>query len=135
MSTDVKTANETLVESLYESFTTGDLEGVERVMSPDIELHMPRGFANGGAFRGFDEIVSKVFVRQGKEWENVSVVPARYVTDGATVIALYTWSGTARATGKSVEFEGAHVFDFEDGTIVRWTSYADTALFNAALDP
>lgn len=35
-------------------------------------------------------------------------------------------------TGKSVEFRGAPVFDFDDGAIVRWRSYADTALFNAA---
>lgn len=35
-------------------------------------------------------------------------------------------------TGKSTEFRAVHVFDFEDGKIARWTSYADSALFNAA---
>ncbi len=49
-------------------------------------------------------------------------------------VALLTWSGTYSDTGRSVEFGGAHVFDFEDGRIVRWTSYADTASFNAALE-
>lgn len=94
---------------------------------------MPDGFVNGGMFHGFDEIVTNVFARQGEEWENVSVIPERYVADGDTLIALYMWSGTSSATGKSVEFEGVHIFDFEDEKTVQWTSYADTALFNATL--
>jgi len=31
-----------------------------------------------------------------------------------------------------VHFRGAHVFDFRNGKITRWTSYADSALFNEA---
>lgn len=40
----------------------------------------------------------------------------------------------SRETGTSVEYPNAHVFDFEDGKIVQWQSYADTALFNDALE-
>ena len=50
---------------------------------------------------------------------DVSVVPERYVADGATVVALQTWSGTYLETGRSVELAGVHVFDFEDGKIVE----------------
>lgn len=64
----------------------------------------------------------------------VSVVPERYVEAGDTVVALHTWRGTATKTGTSVEYPNVHVFEFEDGKIVQWRSYADTALFNAALD-
>ncbi|MFD1685523.1 hypothetical protein [Halobellus litoreus] len=31
-----------------------------------------------------------------------------------------------------VQFRGAHVFDFRNGKNTRWTSYADSALFNEA---
>ena len=123
------------VKGMYESFANGDIESIGAIMAPEIELRLPRGFADGGTVFGFDKIVDTVFSRQAADWENVSVVPGRYVEDGDTVVALYEWSGTARDTGTSVAFDGVHVFDFEEGTVARWTSYADTALFNAALEP
>lgn len=134
LSNETEQINERAVRRLYESFASGDIEGIRAIVSSDIEFHMPGGFADGGTFYGFDEIVDNVFARQRKDWENVSVVPARYITDGDAVVALFEWSGTASETGKSVVFEGAHVFDFEDGTIARWRAYADTAMFNAALE-
>lgn len=65
---------------------------------------------------------------------DVSVDPERYVADGDIVVVLHTWGGTSGKTGKSVEYLNVHVFEFEDGIIVQWTSYADTAVFNAALE-
>lgn len=120
------------VKALYESFAERDIAAIRDLMHPDVELHEPRGIAGGGTHRGFDEIVENVFSRLGTEWEDVSVVPEQFVADGDTVVVLHTWSGTYRKTGKSVEYPNAHVFEFVDGTIVRWRSYADTALFNAA---
>jgi len=134
MSNETERINERVVRGLYESFASGDIEGIRASMASDIEFRMPGGSAGGGTFYGFDEIVDDVFARQRKDWENVSVVPARYITDGDTVIALFEWSGTSSETGKSVVVEGAHVFDFEDGTITQWISFADTAMFDAALE-
>lgn len=122
------------VQELYDSFAKGDIEAIRDVTNPDVELHEPKGLAGGGTHHGFDEIVENVFSKIGNEWEGVSVVPERYVEDDDTVVVLLTWSGTSIKTGKSVEYPNAHVFDFEDGKIVQWTSYADTALFNAALE-
>jgi ketosteroid isomerase-like protein len=120
------------VQKLYDSFAEGDMEAIRDIMDPDVGLHMPEGIAGGGRFNGFDEIVENVFSVLGNEWEDVSVVPDRYVADGGTVVVLLTWSGTYTKTGRSVEYPGAHAFDFENGMVVQWTSYADTALFNAA---
>jgi len=122
------------VQELYDYFAAGDMEAIRDIMDSDVELHMPKGIAGGGTFNGFDEIAENVFSVLGNEWEDVSVVPDRYVADGDTVIVLLTWSGTYSETGKSVEYPAAHAFDLEDGTIVQWTSYADTAVFNAALE-
>ena len=122
------------VQDLYDSFAKGDFEAIRDIMDSDVELHEPKGIAGGGTHHGFDEIVENVFSRIGTEWEDVSVVPERYVEDGDTVVVLLTWSGTSSKTGKSVEYPNAHVFDFEYGMIVQWRSYADTALFNAALE-
>ena len=131
---DTERTNTESVQRLYESFTKGDFETIRAIMDSDVELHEPKGIVGGGTYHGFDEIAENVFSKIGNEWEDVSVVPERYVEDGETVVALHTWSGTSSKTGKSVEYPNAHVFDFEAGRIVQWRSYADTALFNAALE-
>jgi ketosteroid isomerase-like protein len=134
MSRETGKTNTERVQELYDSFAEGDFETIRDIVDPDVELHEPKGIVGGGTQHGFDEIVENVFSRLGTEWEDVSVVSERCVADGDTVVVLLTWSGTARKTGKSVEYPNAHVFDFEDGKIVQWRSYADTALFNAALE-
>lgn len=126
-------SNVETVRGLYESFAEGDIEAVMETWDPAITLVEPNGFVSGGgAHHGQEEIVETVFSRLANEWDDVSVVPERFVADGDTVVSLLTWSGTYSNTGKSVAFPGVHVFDFEDGKIVQWTSYADTAVFNAA---
>ena len=119
---------------MYESFADGDIEAVIATWDAGIELREPEGLVGGGTLHGPDEILGNLFAGLANDWTDVSVRPERFVDGRDTVVALITWSGTYIETGKSVEFRGAHVFDFEDGKIVRWTSYADTALFNAALE-
>ena len=131
---ETEETNTERVQELYDSFAKGDFGAIRDITDPGVELHEPKGLAGGGTHHGFDEIVENVFSRIGTEWEDVSVVPERYVEDGDTVVVLLTWGGTYCKTGRSVEFPNAHVFDFEDGKIVQWRSYADTALFNAALE-
>ena len=130
----ITTENLETVKGLYESFAEGDIEAIRSLMDPHVELHEPKGIAGGGTHHGFDEIVENVFSRLGTQWVDVSVVPEQYVADGNTVVALHTWRGTYSKTGKTVEYPNAHVFDFKEGKIVQWRSYADTALFNAALE-
>jgi ketosteroid isomerase-like protein len=125
-------SNVETVRGLYRSFADGDLDAVVDTWDPDIELIETEGLIGSGTFRGADEIRENVFAGLANDWEGVSVVPERYVDGGDSVVALIDWSGTNVETGKSAAFRGAHVFDFEDRKIVRWTSYADSALFNEA---
>lgn len=116
---------------MYESFAKGDMAAVVATWNEDIELYEPEGIVAGGTYRGQDEVVELLTTIAGM-YEEMSATPERYVHAGDTVVALGTGSGTAAGTGKSVEFPFAHVYDLEDGKISRWTSYIDTALFNAA---
>lgn len=124
--------NVEIVRDLYESFAEGDFDAVVDTWAPDIELVEPEGMVGSGTFRGAAEILENDFSGLATEWTAVSVIPERFIDGGDSVVALIRWSGTNVATGKSTEFRGAHVFDLENGRITRWTSYADSALFNAA---
>lgn len=134
MAESAQKSNVETVQGLYESFAEGDIDAVVDTWTPDIELIEPEGLVGSGTFEGRDEILENVFAGLANDWQDVSVTPERFVDGGDTVVALITWSGTNIDTGNSTEFRGAHVFDFEEGKIARWTSYADSALFNAALE-
>jgi len=134
MSITTTDSNVEIVKGMYESFSEGDIESVAATWAPDIEMTEQAGLVHGGTFRGVDGLIEDVFSVMGTIWEDVSVVPDRFIADGDTVVAFYTWSATSIETGKDVEFPGIHVFEFNDGAISQWTSYGDTALYNAALD-
>lgn len=125
-------SNAETIQGLYESFAVGDINAVIDTWAPDIELIESEGLIGSGTFCGVDEILENVFSGLANNWKDVSVTPERYIDGDSVVVALITWSGTNVETGKSTEFRGVHVFDFENGKIARWTSYADSALFNAA---
>lgn len=126
-------SNVETIQGLYRSFAVGDINAVVDTWAPHIELIEPEGLVGSGTFCGVDEILENVFSGLANDWKDVSVTPERYIDGDDVVVALITWSGTNVETGKSTEFRGVHVFDFENGKIARWTSYADSALFNAAL--
>jgi ketosteroid isomerase-like protein len=134
MSITTTGSNVEIVKGMYESFSEGDIEAVAATWASDIEMTEQAGLVHGGTFRGVDGLIEDVFSVMGTIWEDVSVVPDRFIADGDTVVAFYTWSATSIETAKDVEFPGIHVFEFDDGAISQWTSYGDTALYNAALD-
>lgn len=121
------------VRGLYESFADGDIDAIAATFAPDIEFSSPAGLIGGGTFDGEAEIREKLFAELTKNWEDASVVPEQVIESGDIVVVRMTFSGTASESGASVVYPGVHVFEFEDGLITQWTTYGDTALFNAAL--
>lgn len=103
------------------------------LMAPDIEWHEPEGLLIGGTYYGPDavhEVLSSVL----KAFDEPLFTTERYVGDGDTVIVFGTFTGTHRKTGKSIEIPNVHVWEFEDGTVIEFSRYSDTARFNWAFD-
>lgn len=135
MKTSSDSRNIDIVKRIYESFSAGDIEAVTADWDVSIALQEPDGFATGGGtHHGPEEILTDVFARLRTRWTDVSVVPERFVDGGDTIVMLGNWRGTYIETGKTASFPLAHVFDLRDGKIVKWQSYADTALYNAAVE-
>lgn len=134
MSKSTAKSNVESVRRIYDAFEMGDMDAIRAILDRDIELIEPEGVPIGGTYVGLDAVLNDLFPAVAERYPDNSVVPDRYVDDGDTVIALGTITGTAVETEATLESSFCHVFDFEDGRIVRWTSYFDTALFNAALE-
>ena len=52
----------------------------------------------------------------------------RLVDGGTTIVGIGTYSGTYRKTGKTMSARVVHVWDMDDGKVVRFEQFTDTKL-------
>jgi ketosteroid isomerase-like protein len=117
-----------IVRSVYEAFGKGDLDGVLSVMADDIEWfeaeHNP--YWTGGPMVGPEAIVSGLFARIPEDFDDFRVEVRRMIAEGDTVMVEARYHGTARATGKPLDAQAVHVWDFAGDKLVMWQQYVDT---------
>lgn len=116
------------VQSVYASFARGDIPAVLGVLAPDIRWTEAAGGPYGGVSIGPNAVLNDVFMKLGTEWDGFSAVPAEFVAQGNTVVALGEYSATYKATGKSFRAPFAHIWKFVDGKAVSFEQYTDTAV-------
>ena len=66
----------------------------------------------------FDEIYANV--------EVTSFEPREFFANGERVVALGTWAGRAKPTGRSFADEWAMAFTMKDGKVTSFRAYEDT---------
>ena len=125
--------NSDIIRGLYAAFANGDVPGVVGALAGDIRWTEAEGFPYGGTYVGPDAVVNNVFAKLGSEWDGFTAIPHSFVAEGDTVVALGEYGGTYKATGKRFTAPFAHVWTVDDGKIVRFQQYTDTALVQAAL--
>ena len=125
--------NREKISSLYDAFARGDVPSVLGALDPNISWTEAEGFPYGGTYLGPNAVLENVFMKLGTEWEAFSAVPEQFIDGGDTVVALGTYSGTYRASGKSMKVPFAHVWTFDNGKIVKFVQYTDTLKVSEAL--
>jgi uncharacterized protein len=127
------TDGEVLVRALCAGFAKGDLPGVLRALSPDIDWTETKGFPYAGNDPGHPAVVNGAFARLATEWDGYQAVAGSYVSASAAAVALGHHSGTYKGPGKSFRAPFAHAWTISDGEIVRFVQYADIAVVRRAL--
>jgi ketosteroid isomerase-like protein len=82
---------------------------------------------SGEAFVGPNAVMNNVFMRLGGEWDGFSVHPKTFYGAGDSVVVEARYTGTYKATGKSMDAQVCHVWDVKDGKLTRFQQYMDTA--------
>ena len=129
--------NVALVKNLYNAFSGGDIATVLGAMSPEIRWHQAEGnpyMRSGEAWVGPDAVLNNLFMRLGAEWEGFTVHPAVFHGAGASVIVEARYTGTFKATGKSMNTQACHVWDFANGKVSRFQQYVDTAKLREVME-
>lgn len=122
-------ANVDLLRSLYEAFARGDGATVLGGMDPGITWNEAENFpyADGNPYVGPMAVAEGIFARIAAEWDAFRVAPEEFLDAGDTVVALGRYSGTYRATGKTINAQFAHVWRVREGRVTAFQQYADTA--------
>lgn len=116
-----------VIEAHYAAGERGDLPGMMADFASDIVWTEAAGFPVAGTYVGVDSVRDNVFIALAKEWDGWAVAIDELVVDGETVVGLGTYTGTNKATGKSMSTRVSHVWRVRDGKAVKFEQITDTA--------
>jgi len=121
-------SNVEIVADTYEAFGRGDIGTVLGMLDANVEWRMAdhHVYATGGPIIGPEAVVQAVFARIPQDFDGFTVDVQRIIGCGDTVVAEVRYRGTSKTSGKTLDAQAAHVFDFRDGRCVRYQQYADT---------
>ena len=132
---DASDANRALVQQAYADFAAGDVPAFLAILDPHVTWIVAEGYPYAGTYVGPDAVVQGVIARIGAEWDDYAVVPDAFVAEGNRVVVLGDYSGTYKATGRSVEVPFAHVWQLMDGKVVSFRTYTDGPPWQRAVTP
>lgn len=126
--------NRELIRKTYAGSSEENAEHLLAVLSPDVEWTEAEGFPYAGTYVGVEALMRGVFHRLAREWADYTASVHTYLADGERVAAFGVYSGTYKATGKSMRAHFAHLYELRDGRIVRMQQYVDSAMVRHAID-
>jgi len=128
------TDNVAILRSGYEAFAKGDIPTVLSLWDPKMEWSEPEHgiFWTGAPFRGHQDIVNGVFAHLPQHFDGFRIEINRMIASGDTVVVEARYRGKAKATGKPLDAQAVHVWEFRDGKGVRFQGYTDTWQFAQA---
>ena len=128
--------NVDVVRGMYEAFGRGDIEAVLAACDPQIEWREAESNPyepEGKPWIGPDAITENLFMKLGQEWDSFTVSPGEMYDAGEAVIAEGRYSGSYKATGKSIDAQFCHVFKLREGKVTSFQQYTDTARMQDAM--
>ena len=128
------TSNRDLIRRTYEGSAEENAKHLLALLSPDVEWTEAEGFPYAGTYVGIEAVMQGVFQRLATEWDGFQAKVHTYLADGDRVAAFGVYSGTYKATGKSMTAHFAHLYELRDGQIIRMQQYVDSARVQSALD-
>lgn len=97
-------------------------------LADDIEWIEPEGSPVGGVRRGHDGVMGNLD-SMAADFQAFEVVPERFIADGDSV-AVPVSERFVLHGGDQVDVRALHLYDLEDGKIVRMENFENTALLD-----
>lgn len=113
---------------LYDAVNRGDVETVLAAMDESIEFNVAEHsmYWTGEPFRGRQAVLEGVLGRLAEDFDDFKIDVERLLECPGSVVAQLRYRAKAKANGKLLDAQVAHVLDFDEGRIVRFQQYIDT---------
>ena len=123
--------NVDMIRELYESFGKGDIPAVLGQMDEKIDWRGAEGhiYYDGNSLIGPQAVLDGVFMRIPGDWDGFTVSPEEFLDAGDHVVALGTYTGKYKETGKDLRAQFAHLWGVKGGRVVRFQQFTDTRQF------
>lgn len=121
-----------LVQSAYAAIGSGDVASFFATMSEDVDWFESEGMPFGGHYRGSAQVGESVLGPLFADFPDFTVTPEEFIGQGPTVAVVVRYRGTASRTQAPLDASAVHVWDVEDGRIVRFRQFFDTVKYREA---
>lgn len=117
-----------IVQSGYEKFGSGDVEGLLKLFANDIKWTVPE--IENAPFAGSRQGIEQVgqFFQQLSAAEDITnFEPAEFIASDDRVVVLGKSTATVRETGRTYSTDWVHVFRLENGKVTEFAEFFDNA--------
>jgi ketosteroid isomerase-like protein len=124
-----------IVRGVYASHEVRDTPGLLDLLDEDVEWAQAEGhpYAGPGPWRGHDEVVRHVVTPINEDWDGFITRVDEFVDAGDRVVVTGHYTGTYKATGRSIDAAVCVIYTLRDDKIVRFQQYCDTAQIRVAM--
>ena len=121
-----------VIQDLYEAFARGDAATVLGALHPAVNwMEAENGpLAVGNPYASPQAVGEGVFGPILQDVEDFRVNPADLVAEDRDVVAFGRYTGIHRGTGQALDAQFVHRWTLEDGKVVAFQQYTDTAQWN-----
>ena len=126
-------ANIDLSRSTHEGLSGEHATRLLAALTPGTEWVEAPGFPYAGTYVGAEAIVANVFQRLATEWIDYRAEANHYLEQGDQIAAFGVYSGTFKATGRSMRASFGHLYTFRDGKIASMVQYVDSHMVQQAM--
>ena len=127
-------SNVQLARDIYAAFGRGDIPTVLAAFHPEIEWRQAEGnpyHMDGSAWIGPQAVLENLFMRIGAEWDGFTITIRAIHDAGEYVIVEGRYTGTYKPTGRKLDSQLCHVMRFQNGKLVSFQQYLNTAQLQA----
>ena len=118
----------TIVRRFYDALGRGDVPTVLSLLDAQVEWTEAERFPYyRGAWRSPQAVLDHVFKPLAADWVGFSAKADEFIAEGDRVVALGTYSGTFKKTGRSFSAAFAHVWTVHGDKLARFNMHTDTA--------
>jgi uncharacterized protein len=132
---DLATTNTVrVVNRFYDALAAGDVPGVLGLLDAQVQWTEAERFPYySGTWVGPQAVLDNLLKRLVSDWSGFSATADDFMVEGDRVVSFGRYSGTYRATGKSMTAPFAHLWTVRDGKLASFLMYTDTAKVLEAL--